>query len=161
MVSGFWHGASWNFIVWGGIHACGFLPLLISNKNRKYVNDVVAQDRKLPNLKELWQMISTFGFVTFAWIFFRSHGIYQAFAYIKQIIVSLVQSPSQFYHKAMGLSIFYYIIPLVAFDWYFRKNERSLKSLKCGNNLIYISLIVSIILYYFNSSKNTFIYFQF
>jgi hypothetical protein len=52
LVSGFWHGASWNFIAWGFIHACGFLPLLLLNRNRKHVTDVVAQDRKLPNLKE-------------------------------------------------------------------------------------------------------------
>ena len=50
LLSGFWHGASWNFIAWGFIHACGFLPLLLLNSNRKHVNNVVAQDRKLPNL---------------------------------------------------------------------------------------------------------------
>src|ERR1700688_3586720 len=42
LVSGFWHGASWNFIVWGGIHAFGFLPILLLKRNRKYVNEVVA-----------------------------------------------------------------------------------------------------------------------
>jgi D-alanyl-lipoteichoic acid acyltransferase DltB (MBOAT superfamily) len=45
LVSGFWHGASWNFIIWGLIHACGFLPLLMLQKNRKHVTDIVAQDR--------------------------------------------------------------------------------------------------------------------
>jgi D-alanyl-lipoteichoic acid acyltransferase DltB (MBOAT superfamily) len=60
LVSGFWHGASWNFIIWGGIHACGFLPLLLTNRNRKNVSDVVAQNKLLPNLKELWQMAITF-----------------------------------------------------------------------------------------------------
>jgi D-alanyl-lipoteichoic acid acyltransferase DltB (MBOAT superfamily) len=42
IVSGFWHGASWNFIVWGFIHACGFLPLLLLNRNRIHVADVVV-----------------------------------------------------------------------------------------------------------------------
>ena len=75
LVSGFWHGANWNFIVWGFIHSLGFIPLLILNQNRNYVSDVVAQDRCLPNVKEVWQMLRTFMFVTFAWIFFRSKNI--------------------------------------------------------------------------------------
>src|SRR5690606_10709572 len=37
LVSGFWHGANWTFLVWGGIHAVLFLPLLLSKSNRKHV----------------------------------------------------------------------------------------------------------------------------
>ncbi len=163
LVSGFWHGASWNFIVWGGIHACGFLPLLLSNKNRKYVNDVVAQDRKLPNLKELWQMISTFAFVTFAWIFFRTQGIVEAIRYIKQIILSVIQNPNQFYHKPDELSIFYYSVLLLLADWYFRRNERTLKFPKSMTlrYLLYISMSVFIYYKLIISDNATFIYFQF
>ena len=36
--------------------------LKIACNDRKFVNNVVAHDRKLPNLKEIWQMISTFSF---------------------------------------------------------------------------------------------------
>ena len=35
LVSGFWHGANWTFVTWGGLHALFFLPLLLINKNRK------------------------------------------------------------------------------------------------------------------------------
>ena len=38
LVSGFWHGANWTFIVWGGIHACLFLPLLLRGTNRRYTS---------------------------------------------------------------------------------------------------------------------------
>ena len=34
LVSGFWHGANWTFIVWGGLNALFFIPLLLTNKNR-------------------------------------------------------------------------------------------------------------------------------
>ena len=37
LVSGFWHGANWTFIVWGALNALYFLPLLLYNKNRKYL----------------------------------------------------------------------------------------------------------------------------
>ncbi|HIF58097.1 MAG TPA: MBOAT family protein [Rhodospirillales bacterium] len=39
LVSGFWHGANWTFIAWGGIHALLFLPLLLGNVNRKHLHE--------------------------------------------------------------------------------------------------------------------------
>ncbi len=163
LVSGFWHGASWNFIVWGGIHACGFLPLLLLNRNRKYVSDVVAQDRTLPNLKELWQMAFTFVFVTFAWIFFRINGVDEAYLYIKRILISTIQNPNQFYHKPTEASFFYYILILILGDWYFRRNERILKSPKSMifRYLFYTSISVSIFYKLIISNNASFIYFQF
>ncbi|MEQ9581622.1 MAG: MBOAT family O-acyltransferase, partial [Arenibacter sp.] len=34
IVSGFWHGANWTFVIWGFLNALYFLPLLLLNKNR-------------------------------------------------------------------------------------------------------------------------------
>ncbi len=161
LVSGFWHGDSWNFIAWGFIHACGFMPLLLLNRNRKHVTDVVAQNRKLPNIKELWQMSTTFAFVTFAWIFFRADGIRIALGYIKQIGVSIIEYPSQLLILPGGKMAFVYIVPLVLGDWYLRREERSLKypSNLVVRTLIYFVLII-LILFKFGL-KSRFIYFQF
>ena len=41
LVSGFWHGANWTFIIWGALNAIYFLPLLLTNNNRNNL-DVVA-----------------------------------------------------------------------------------------------------------------------
>ncbi len=163
LVSGFWHGASWNFIAWGFIHACGFLPLLLLNRNRKHVTDVVAQDRKLPNLKELWQMSTTFAFVTLAWIFFRTDdGIRSALGYIKHIGVSIIEHPGQFLMLPVGKMAFVYIIPLILGDWYLRRDERVLKSNK---KLLELLIIVITLIYFINTILNktnaSFIYFQF
>ena len=40
LVSGFWHGANWTFIVWGGIHALLFIPLFLRGTNRKNTSDM-------------------------------------------------------------------------------------------------------------------------
>ena len=37
LVSGFWHGANWTFLVWGFLNALYFLPLLLRGKNRKHI----------------------------------------------------------------------------------------------------------------------------
>ena len=161
LVSGFWHGASWNFIAWGFIHACGFLPLLLLNRNRKHVTDVVAHDRKLPNLKELLQMLTTFAFVSFAWIFFRADVMQNALGYIKQIGVSIAEYPEQLLMLPSRKMALVYIIPLVLGDWYLRRDERSLKT--SANNLIRKFIYWVIIIFILSSigGKQSFIYFQF
>jgi len=166
LVSGFWHGASWNFIAWGFIHACGFLPLLLLNRNRKHVVDVVAQDRKLPKLKELWQMSTTFAFVTFAWIFFRADGIHFALGYIKQIGESISQHPGQLLIRPGSSLAFLYILPLVLGDWYLRRDERALKVSTYNLVRLFMYCILGILslielLTYLNTKPSSFIYFQF
>ena len=155
LVSGFWHGASWNFITWGFIHACGFLPLLLLNQNRKYASDVVAQNRKLPTLKELSQMIATFAFVTFAWVFFRAAGMREAVGYLKGIITNFKQPKDLLVYQ----SVLYYIIPLILGDWWLRRDERGLKAPKRIKGIIYVVLALLVVFYF--GKKTNFIYFQF
>ncbi len=161
LVSGFWHGASWNFIAWGLIHACGFLPLLLLNRNRKYVSDVVAINHKLPNLRLLWQMSSTFAFVTFAWIFFRAKGLRIAFDYIKQIGVSIIKQPAQLFIIPDGSMAFVYIIPLLIGDWYLRRDERVLTIFKNKILRLTVYWLILLLLLGLLGEKQTFIYFQF
>lgn len=167
LVSGFWHGASWNFIIWGGIHACLFLPLLLRNKNREHVTDVVAQDRLLPNFKEVRQMLTTFGFVTLAWVFFRAHGLGQALGYLKQIVVSIYQHPGQILFVPYQLRAFLYIIPMLVTDWAFRRDERRLQFAitfripKPMRFAIYNFLGLFVTWYIIKTSSQQFIYFQF
>ena len=167
LISGFWHGASWNFIVWGGIHACCFVPLLLLNKNRKHVSNVVAENSTWPSLKEIGQMTTTYAIVTFAWIFFRAENMSLALAYIKKIGTNSIENPSQFLHAPLVKSVFVYIIPLIIVDWWLRHNERSLKtpSNKLMTWFIYIILIIAILSLMldtiFNKQPTSFIYFQF
>jgi alginate O-acetyltransferase complex protein AlgI len=161
IISGFWHGASWNFIVWGVIHALGFLPIFFQNKNRRYLSDIVAKEQYFPSFKELYQMVITFLFVTFAWIFFRSNDINDAINYLKRIYFSINLQPNQFMQLPKGLSIFIFVIPLIIGDWLLRKNERSL--IFPNNYFIRYSLyyILALSIYIKFNNNQSFIYFQF
>ena len=161
LVSGFWHGAKWNFIVWGFIHACGFLPLLLLNKNRYHIADVVAQNRRFPNLKELYQMGSTFAFVTLAWVFFRANDIKTALDYIKNIAVSIYQQPSQILYAQGGKLAYLYIIPLVVGDWQLRRNERHLNFVQNRTLRYCLYLVLGVLLFFYWGKKSAFIYFSF
>jgi alginate O-acetyltransferase complex protein AlgI len=155
LVSGFWHGASWNFIAWGFLHACAFLPLLLLQRNRQYDSDVVAQYKKIPTGKEWWQMASTFAFVTFAWVFFRAKDMKDAVGYLKGMFTN-------YKHPSAGLlytNVFYYIIPLILVDWWLRRDERNLRVPKTGKGIVYLVLALLVVFYF--GKKTNFIYFQF
>ena len=66
LVSGLWHGASWNFVIWGGLHGIyqimGHITRNIQSSAFKYLG-------KLNGLIQNW---ITFALVAFAWIFFRA-----------------------------------------------------------------------------------------
>ena len=168
IVSGFWHGASWNFIVWGFLHAVAFLPLLLLNRNRKFAGDVVAQDTLYPSLSELLQMLSTFSFVTFAWIFFRAKDLKTANHYIYRIFENAFDNPLQFLSKPGGTdpygvsSAFWYVLPLIVIDWLFRRNDRSIFA-NFNNQLLrwILYIIIGLFITFYFGTKSSFIYFQF
>ena len=164
LVSGFWHGANWNFIAWGFVHACGFLPLLVLNRNRKHVTDVVGQNKIFPTSKEVWQMFTTFTFITFAWIFFRADTIQHALSYIKKIFLELIHLSSFLRINKNELDSFYYIIAFILFDWLLRKDERKLRMPKNKSSRLVLYLLFSIAIIVHVANKNSaesFIYFQF
>jgi alginate O-acetyltransferase complex protein AlgI len=164
IMSGFWHGANWNFIAWGFIHACGFLPLLIMNRNRKHVTDVVAQNNYFPSFKELWQMGTTFAFVSLAWIFFRADNINHALNFIKSMFSELFNFNSLVNLKRIQINSFYYIIFFILIDWFLRKNERilNLPEKKITRIVLYLLFTFLIIIHVANKKNaDTFIYFQF
>lgn len=82
MVSGLWHGASWAFVIWGGLH--GFY-LIVEHLLRLYV----FKDHKDPELIPAWRKVPgyvlTFALACFAWIFFRANNVHDAFTIISNI----------------------------------------------------------------------------
>ena len=89
LVSGFWHGANWTFIAWGAYNAIIFLPLLLANSNRKYL-DGVESNAQIPRIKVLIQMGDTFLLVCVGWVLFRSENLTNAFIHLEDLIVESV-----------------------------------------------------------------------
>ena len=157
LVSGFWHGANFTFITWGGIHAILFMPLLLFKVNRKNFGDIVAVNRRLPTFKDFIQISFTFFCVTIAWIFFRSPDVLFALNYINNIFSGLFKAPQY-------ISLIPYVVILIAFDWLNRHNER--RVLVFFNNkvlryILYFTLAMAIVLHFKFTDQTGFIYFQF
>jgi len=162
IVSGFWHGADWKFIIWGAIHACGFLPLLLLGRNRLNVDCIVAEQSVLPSFKELVNMVSTFLFVTFAWIFFRANDINHGVNYLAACFTKFDLTNISLASEVK--TAFYYISPFLLIDWSFRKNDRNI-NLPINSQIVRKIIYMLIVLYLFYrlllSENSSFIYFQF
>ncbi|WP_299176139.1 MBOAT family O-acyltransferase [uncultured Chryseobacterium sp.] len=158
LVSGFWHGANWTFIIWGGLNALYFMPLLISNKNRDHL-EMVAMNRLLPSFSEFFKIMLTFGLTCFAWIFFRSESVTQAISYIERIFDAyLFTFPRPFPFKCMVL-----IGLMLIIEWLNRGKIHGLEIDRYQpwiRRILYL-VIIYIILRYANFGNNEFIYFQF
>lgn len=156
IVSGFWHGANWTFVVWGALNALYFLPLLLSNKNR--TNLEIADSL---SLKTLWGILTTFSLTVFAWIFFRATSLQHAVSYIRSMFSSdFFSVPS-----ILPVNIILLIMIMVVIEWIGRRNAYAIASLGLSLPRVirwgfYYLLIVS--LFVWGSQKEqTFIYFQF
>lgn len=157
VVSGFWHGANWTFIVWGFLNALYIMPLVIFNLNRKNTN-IAAENKVLPNLKELFQMTLTFGITVIAWIFFRSESIANAFEYLNGILSGRFMELPQ-----IDLKPFIFIFILIVVEWFQRTEQHGLEMNGVKHLpvrwLIYVLLLLIILI--FGANSDSFIYFQF
>lgn len=84
LVSGFWHGANWTFIIWGALHGFYLVFAIVSEKFRKKVNETLGIT-KVPRLYTLIQVVTTYCLVTVAWIFFRANTVADATFMISKI----------------------------------------------------------------------------
>ncbi|HET8860546.1 MBOAT family O-acyltransferase [Marivirga sp.] len=161
VVSGFWHGANWTFIVWGALNAVYFLPLLLMGKNRKNT-DTVAENRFLPNLKELWQMGTTFALTCLAWVFFRAESVGDAWQYIVGIFDVEFIKTSNLHLKYITKSLFLMVPFWLTMEWLVRSKSipnREFKWIKA--HWFDYALIILILLFRSFNKELEFIYFQF
>ncbi|WP_303849892.1 MBOAT family protein [Apibacter mensalis] len=160
LVSGFWHGANWTFILWGGLNALFILPSIIFKTNRNNM-DIVAKGKILPNFKEFFQIVYTFLLASFAWIFFRSESLSQAFSYINKMFNS-IHLPDL---SIFNLSLFPLLLLLIIVEWKGRENNYAIeklfyKSKTCIRWSFYYILII-LMLVFGQKNSQEFIYFQF
>ncbi|PKG43645.1 MBOAT family O-acyltransferase [Psychroflexus sp. MES1-P1E] len=164
IVSGFWHGANWTFIVWGALNALYFLPLLLLDKNRANT-DTVAQGKYLPSFKEFFQIGITFSLTVFAWIFFRAENIGHAWTYLSTIFSkSLFSIPYAF---GIGLDniviTIVFIVILTIIEWFGRNKKYALEFNQKNNKFFQWVLFyfIAITIFLFGQQEQGFIYFQF
>ena len=159
LVSGFWHGANWTFIIWGLLNAIYIMPSIIFNTNRNNL-EIVAKGNKFPTFRELFSIILTFSLTVLAWIFFRSADLTHAASYLATIFSkTLLTIP-----EIKPLFLFLWILAFIIIEWLGREQQYAIAGL--GRNwtrlsrwIVYYVFIAAI--FYYSGAEQQFIYFQF
>ncbi|MDX5448594.1 MAG: MBOAT family protein [Bacteroidota bacterium] len=167
IVSGFWHGANWTFVIWGALNAVYFLPLLLTNRNRSNLT-VIAEGKLIPGFKDFLSVLSTFFLTTIAWIFFRSNSVSHAVNYIQKMIQAPFGRENVYelykFLYLIGYPVLSFILVFLLVEWIGRSGHHALEKFLCGSSAwirrsFYILLVIIILLY--SGEKQSFIYFQF
>jgi len=163
VLSGFWHGANWTFIIWGFLNALYYLPLLMFNKTRRKAA-IVANGKYLPSFKESVQILSTFTLTMFAFIFFRAENIALAMQYISGIFTKPFSGLPQFEDAVHFKITTFLIVVFIIVEWFGREGQHALANLgltfnKTTRYCIYYLIIAIMLL--FGKKEAAFIYFQF
>jgi len=163
LVSGFWHGANWTFIVWGALNAFYFLPLMLTNNNRKNI-EIAALGKIFPNIKELLSMLITFSLTVFAWIFFRADNVGHAISYISEIFSSSLFTIPKFTGMYNALITIILVGIFMLIEWIGREGQYAISQLGIKwkqpmRYAMYYAIIIAI--FWFGGKEQQFIYFQF
>jgi D-alanyl-lipoteichoic acid acyltransferase DltB (MBOAT superfamily) len=73
IISGIWHGASWGFVIWGALHGLYMACSVFYKPYQKRLHKALGIEKT--KFLKFWQVLVTFNLVSFAWVFFRSINI--------------------------------------------------------------------------------------
>lgn len=157
LLGGLWHGASWNFVIWGGLHGLWLI-----------VHKIVSGNKKIPvkrldhfNFKAFIKIFCTYLIVAFSWIFFRS----TSWGSTKLLFSKIIHwESSEFTVVFIRITAVYIVMTLLldSLEYitgshvYLMKIPR--KEISFG---VLASLFLVTLIYMLQSNPSPFIYFQF
>lgn len=106
LVSGIWHGAGWQFVIWGMMHGVLYAVTKLFSQNRKSGNRIVHAGK----------VIFTFAYVNLAWVFFRAPSVKDAFLFLNRLFTGGIGKINWELAGAFNLDEFWYIIKLLGAD---------------------------------------------
>jgi len=152
LLGGFWHGAQWQFIIWGGIHGSWLA-----------FERWLGKDSLYHNLPRILRIAITMVIVLIAWVFFRAENVSHAFHYLAcmfglsaPIARTLLLTPSVFPHLGvllMALCMILVLQPFQAYEW---AVHLTWPRLAISSTLFFVAVVTM-----YTQSFNPFLYFQF
>lgn len=159
LLGGLWHGASWNFIVWGGLHGAALAV-------HKYLRSLLKRPKHYHSagVRRFFAVVLTFHFVCFCWIFFRNTTFEGSLTMIRQIFTSF--HPELFgqlvggYWKVFMLMAVGYLLHWCPDSWQNACSRGMIRLPLLGQTVVLIALIY-LVIQVKSSDIQPFIYFQF
>lgn len=171
LLSGLWHGASWNYIIWGALHGFYLVFALLTQKYRDAISKAVGLKQNAL-LYSLVQRLITFILVAFAWIFFRAKTFASA-SYIVSHLLDFAPNFSNFdtvklVYLGKDSGTFLTALVFIALLQWIEKKQAEPANVNLFSNrslplrwTFYLLLMLSICLFGVFHTNAEFIYFQF
>ena len=168
VASGLWHGASWNFVVWGALNGLAILPVILSRMSLVKVgpSHVPGGTGKLPSLSAAGRMASTFAFICLTWVFFRAPDLEAAILILLRMIRDAARvecySPAivTLWDNVLPVSL---VIGTMVVEWFTRQQSHPLRLLALPRAARWATYATLFWLIAILGTRNegAFIYFQF
>lgn len=157
LIGGLWHGASWNFVVWGGLHGVYLVVHKFFRGNQKVSTERIHSVSPADVLK----IISTYLLVLFTWLFFRSTSWELTGMFFQKMIH---WESSEYSMVFIRMAITFSVITLL-FDILEYSTESHVYILKIQSKALVTGILTALLtisfIYMFLSDPMPFIYFQF
>ncbi|MBR5578367.1 MAG: MBOAT family protein, partial [Lachnospiraceae bacterium] len=103
-LSGIWHGAGWNYLLWGVMHGGLYIVtrLLLDRKKKEQ-----SEESRGIFLRVLGRIV-TFSYVSIAWVYFRAPGVAQANRLLRNMIEKSWQLPGEGFLEGFQQQEFWY-----------------------------------------------------
>lgn len=155
LLSGLWHGASWNFVIWGALQGIFISTEIFFNIKSKYFNKNF--------FRKCLGIFITFNLFSLSLIFFRSYTFHQAIAIFKNIFKVPGFFDIQIFDPPLFVSMMLCLLVLICLE-YFIYRTQTIQDLYVSNKklTLAISLLFFLFIVLFGVSQGEqFIYFQF
>jgi alginate O-acetyltransferase complex protein AlgI len=170
-VSGLWHGASWNFVIWGLLNGLAVLLFLRTGPPRPGLAEVPGGpwDNPFREPRRWIGIFTTFLFICLTWIFFRSQTLSEALLILGRIPADAL-NPSAYraFFQTMLGSLESWVILLhlglvLGVEWRQRRERHALhlERWRRAARWVLYTLLVFDVLIYGTRNPGAFIYFQF
>lgn len=157
LIGGLWHGASWNFVIWGGLNGLGLIIY-------KFWRKVSPWEAKNSRLAVIWKIALTFTFITFTRLFFRGESMeivngmtHQIFSNMDLTVIPGVLMGYKWVFIVMLIGFVFHWLPYKTKDIY----RNWFVQLHIVFQALIFALVVFIVYQSISSEMQAFIYFQF
>lgn len=159
LLGGLWHGASWNFVVWGALHG---VALAVHKWFRAFMGRPKTYESR--GIKKVLAVLLTFHFVCFCWIFFRNTTFDNSVAMLTQIFTSFhpevfIQMVSGYWQVfvLIGLGFLFHYVPMGLRN----AMKKAVIALPVAFQAVLIVVAIYVVIQVKSSDIQPFIYFQF
>jgi alginate O-acetyltransferase complex protein AlgI len=162
LLGGLWHGASWRFIVWGGLHG---IALAIHKMFRAWLDSEDESERKpSTRFSKALNVLFTFHFVCFCWIFFRASSLQTVGEVLNQILHHL--NPQIFFEFIAGykavtfLMVLGYILHFLPVSRE-HQAQQTIVRMSLAGKAVFMLVVIILVVQTKSAGIQPFIYFQF